>query len=156
MSDCFLRDLCSFRWCLRRVWLCAFVVGSIRFEVLCMWNMYLCVKYHNTTYDILTTHYLEFGFRDWKQRTKSLSNNSFRTTLLPKHLSFYNTQYLQNSRSWGTIYILTIGSLCLLCCERDTAWSWLKLNFIYLYCKVLLPKSLKYFKNSFTTYYKSL
>ena len=42
-----------------------------------------------------------------------------------------NTQCLQNSAESGERSVLTLGSLCLPCCVRDTAWSWFIFN-IYL------------------------
>ena len=46
-----------------------------------------------------------------------------------------NTQCLQNSAESGKTECLTLGSFCLPCCVRDTAWSW----FIYLFIFMFLP-----------------
>ena len=40
-----------------------------------------------------------------------------------------NTPCLQNSAESGKWSVLTLGSLCLPCCVRDTAWSWYRYNF---------------------------
>ena len=38
---------------------------------------------------------------------------------------------MQNSAESGEQSVLTLGSLCLPCCVRDTAWSWFFLFFFY-------------------------
>ena len=45
-----------------------------------------------------------------------------------------NGQCLQNSAESGERSILTLGSLCLPCCERDTAWSWFSNKKYFYYC----------------------
>ena len=37
----------------------------------------------------------------------------------------FNAQCLQNLAESGEQSVLTLGSLCLPCCVRDTAWSWI-------------------------------
>ena len=44
-----------------------------------------------------------------------------------------NTPCLQNSAESGERSVLTLGSLCLPCCVRDTVWSWFNLIKFYLY-----------------------
>ena len=41
-----------------------------------------------------------------------------------------NTQHLQNLAKSGQRKVLTLGSFCLHCCVRDTAWSWFMYVFV--------------------------
>ena len=45
-----------------------------------------------------------------------------------------NTQCLQNSAETGERNVLTLGSFCLPCCVRDTAYSWF-IYFIFIFVR---------------------
>ena len=47
-----------------------------------------------------------------------------------------NTQCLQKSAEIGEQSVLTLGSLCLPCCVRDTAWSWVRSTVPWSYEKI--------------------